>query len=105
MNNCCLSLVIRQRACQNGVPVVTEQVFSNISEGETISLNFGYTVILSFYGSNNILITFNNTSLNVSLRFAISNPGVGVFDIPIDGGTFRVVIATQSSCCNTALSY
>ena len=101
MDNCCLAILIRQRACQNGVPVVTEQVFSNISENESISLNFGYTVSLSFYGTNNILISFNNTSLDVSLKFAISNPGIGVFDLPIDGGTFRVVIATQSMCCSS----
>lgn len=74
MNNCCLAVLIRQRACQNGVPVVTEQVFSNISENESISLNFGYTVSLAFYGTNNILVSFNNTSLDISLRFATSNP-------------------------------
>lgn len=105
MNNCCLSILIRQRACQNGVPVTTEQVYSNISDSEVLTLNFGYTVMLSFYGSDNILVTFNNTSLNVSLRFAISNPGVGVFDLPIDGGTFRVVIATSNTCCNSYAAY
>ncbi len=85
MNDCCFSILIRQRACQNGVPVITDKVFSNINEMEDILLNFGYTVNLSSFGSNDILITFTNASLNIVLRFSISNPGIGVFDLPIEG--------------------
>lgn len=102
MNNCCFSILIRQRACQNGVPVTTDKVITNISEMESISLNFGYTVSLSTFGSSDILITFTNVAFGITLRFAISNPGVGVFDLPIDGGTFRVVIISQQTPCNTS---
>ena len=101
MSNSCFSIIIRQRACQNGVPVTTDRVFSSINEAENINLNFGYTVNLSTFGANDILVTFTNVALNLTLRFSISNPGIGVFDLPIDGGTFRVVIISQEVCCNT----
>lgn len=102
MSNSCFAILIRQRACQNGVPVTTDKVISNINETENIALNFGYTVNLSTFGADDILVTFNNITLNLSLRFSITNPGVGVFDLPIDGGTFRVVIISQEVCCNSS---
>ncbi len=102
MSNSCFAILIRQRACQNGVPVTTDKVISNINEAENVSLNFGYTVSLSTFGSDDILVTFTNVALNLTLRFSISNPGIGVFDLPIDGGTFRVVIISQEVCCNTS---
>ena len=102
MNDSCFSVIVRQRACQNGVPIITDRVYSSINEMENIRLNFGYDVSLSSFGSNDILITFTNLSLNLNLKFSISNPGIGVFDLPIDGGTFRVVIISQEACCNSA---
>jgi len=101
MNCSCFSVLIRQRACQNGVPITNDKIISNINEAENISLFFGYTVTLSTFGADDILTTFTNVSLNLTLRFSISNPGVGVFDLPIDGGTFRVVIISQEVCCDT----
>lgn len=102
MNNCCFSILIRQRACQNGVPVTTDRIITNISDMENISLIFGYIVSLSMFGSNDILATFTNVGLGITLRFSISNPGIGVFDLPIDGGTFRVVIISKQTPCNTS---
>lgn len=102
MNNCCFSILIRQRACQNGIPINTDKVISNISDMESINLNFGYTLSLSTFGSDDILITFNNVAFGITLRFTISNPGIGIFDLPIDSGTFRVVIISKQTPCNTS---
>lgn len=101
MNNRCFAVLIRQRACQNGVPVTTDKTINNINEAENINLNFGYVLSLSTFGADDILVTFTNISLNLTLRFSISSPGIGIFDLPIDGGTFRVVIVIQEICCNT----
>lgn len=102
MSNSCFAILIRERACQNGVPLTTDRVFSSINEAENISLSFGYSLTLTTFGADDILVTFTNLALNISLRFSISNPGVGVFDLPIDGGTFRVVIISQEVCCDTS---
>ena len=102
MNNSCFSIIVRERACQNGVPVITDKVYSSINEMENISLNFGYTLTLSSFGAGDILVTFTNTSLNLELRFSITNPGIGIFDLPINGGTFRVTIISEETNCNNA---
>lgn len=102
MNNCCFSILIRQRACQNGVPVTTDRVITNISDMENILLNFGYTLSLSMFGNDDILVTFTNIAFGITLRFTISNPGIGVFDLPIDGGSFRVVIISKQTPCDAS---
>jgi len=54
------------------------------------------------FGNDDILITFNNIAFGITLQFTISNPGVGVFDLPIDGGSFRVVIISKQTSCDTS---
>ena len=100
MNECCFQVVIRQRACQNGVPIITEKSYDNIPENEIISLNYGYTVILSTLGGANILVNILNPTFDVNLNFSITNPGIAIFDLPIDGGTFRFSIASIQRPCN-----
>ena len=100
MDNCCFQVVIRQRACQNGVPIITERAYNNIPENEVISLNYGYSLTLSTLGSNNILVNFTNVSFEINLTFSMTNPGIGVFDLPIEGGTFRISITSIQVPCN-----
>ncbi|MDD2627358.1 MAG: hypothetical protein PHR25_05615 [Clostridia bacterium] len=100
MNNVCFAIVVREQACQNGVPVTSEKSYSNISSMENILLNFGYTLTISSYGSSSILLAFNNPTLGYRINFSITNPGIGIFDLPIDGGSYRITILSQKRPCN-----
>lgn len=102
MNNFCYNLAIRQRSCENGIAKKTDNVYTNITNGTEISLNFGY--ILTFISSNSSLITIqiSNTDQIPNLLFTIQNNNYKVFDLPTQNGTLRVYIgATGIECSDT----
>lgn len=95
----CFSLIIRDRICQSGVPVTSEQVYSTIPS-DTVILQNGYTLIISNGSSDNILLNFINISLDIDVTFSIQSGTSQVYDLPIDSGTYRVGVFMQKSTCN-----
>lgn len=97
----CFLVSIRQVTCQNGVPVVNEKTYTNVSPSDTILLNNGYTLILSANTSDSITLNFSNPAFNLDFKIVTANETPVVVDLPIEGGTFRVGIFVQRRLCNT----
>lgn len=102
MNNFCYNLAIRQRNCENGIARSTDNVYTNITNGTEILLNFGYT--LTFISSNDsqATIELSNPDQIPNLLFTIPNNSYKVFDLPVQNGSTRIYIgATGIECNNT----
>ena len=99
MDETCFSLIVRDRVCQSGVPLISEKVFTNLPE-ETISLKNGYTLTVSNGPSDNILLQFINNAFGINVTYTIKNNSYGIFDLPIDNGTYRVGIFSKKRNCN-----
>ena len=64
MQNCCYTLAIRQITCQNGVSRTVDNVYTNISIGTVISLNFGYSITI---------VSISNSGISIQPEFATCN--------------------------------
>lgn len=99
MDNCCYTLLIRQRRCENGIPRQIDNVYTNISDNSTFDLSFGYTVTF-FSGTNNtITIRLSNPNFIPDITFNIPCSGYKTFDLPIETGTLRVYIGAVCTAC------
>lgn len=96
----CFSLIIRDRICQSGVPVTSEQVYSTIPS-DTVTLQNGYTLVVSNGSSDTINLNFINVVFGINVAFTIDSGTSHVYDLPIDSGTYRVGIFMQKIACNT----
>lgn len=101
MDNICFIVSTRQRICQSGVPINIDNTYTNIANNTIILLSNGYTLTVSRACSNTIRLTFSNTSFDLFFFFDVENGTTNVFDLPIDGGTFRIAIFAAMRCCNT----
>ncbi len=103
MNNFCYSLAIRQRTCENGIARYTDNVYTNVTNGTEISLNFGY--ILTFISSNGsqATIQLSNPNQIPNLLFTIPNNSYKMFDLPVQNGTARVYIGATGLPCNDTI--
>ena len=100
MDNLCFIVAVRQRICQSGVPIITNNTFTNIENNSTIDLNNGYILTIYRVSNNRIRLTFVNNILNLSFFFDVINGSTNVFDIPLEGGTFRIAIFAAMRCCS-----
>lgn len=100
MDNICFSIIVRDRTCQSGVPVTSEKVYTNVAQDEIITLQNGYTLTVSNAQADKIKLVFNNDALNVNVTFYILNGSYGIFDLPIDSGTYRVGVYSIKNCCS-----
>lgn len=100
MDNICFIISIRQRICQSGVPINIDNTYTNITNNTSITLSNGYTVTVSRASNNTIRLTFANPSFDLLFFFDIDNSTTNVFDLPIDGGTFRIAIFAAMRCCD-----
>lgn len=100
MDNICFLLSIRTRICQSGVPVSSEKTYTNISSSTNILLDNGYTLNVQKSTNDTINLNFINTVLGFNFTFNISNNSTTVYDLPIDSGTYRLIIFVTMRCCN-----
>ena len=99
MDNICFILSIRQRICQSGVPLNTEKTYTNIPANTPIVLSNGYTLTLNKATNNSINLNFVNTLFNLNFSFTVNDSVAAVFDLPIEGGTYRLAIFVAMRCC------
>lgn len=99
MDNVCFIISIRQRICQSGVPLNIEKTYTNISANTPIFLSNGYTLTLNRATNNDINLNFVNTAFNLNFTFTVNDSTTTVFDLPIEGGTYRLAIFVSMRCC------
>ncbi len=99
LNNCCYTLAVRQRTCQNGVARITDNVYTNISNGSTYNLSFGYKLTIIDINTAGISIKISNPDFIPSLIFNIPSDSYKIFDLPKESGTLRVYIGIRCTCC------
>lgn len=101
MDNICFLVSIRQRICQSGVPINIDRTFTNLDNNSTITLLNGYTVTISRISNCQIRFTFVNDVFDFNFSFDVQDSTTNAFDLPIDSGTFRILIFASIRCCNT----
>lgn len=100
MEDICFLVNIRQRICQSGVPVNIDRTFTNVANGTTFTLLNGYTVTIYKISNCQIRFTFVNNTFNFNFSFDVQDSTISAFDLPIDSGTFRIVVFASIRCCN-----
>ena len=100
MDNVCFLVSIRQRICQSGVPVNVDRSFTNVANNTTFDLLNGYTVTISRISNCMIRLTFVNDTFNLRFSFDVNDSMTNAFDLPIDSGSFRILIFAAMRCCN-----
>ena len=104
MDNICFLVSIRQRICQSGVPINIDNTFTNLTNNTSIALSNGYTLTISRISNNQVRLTFRNDTFDLFFSFDVDNSTTNAFDLPIDGGTFRVAIFVAMRCCCSCLN-
>ena len=100
-DNICFLVSIRQRICQSGVPVNIDKNFTNVSNNTTFELLNGYRVTIYKISNSKIRLTFINPTFNFNFSFDVNDSTTNAFDLPIDSGTFKILIFACIRCCNT----
>ena len=100
MDNICFLVSIRQRICQSGVPVNIDKTFTNIPQNSPITLSNGYTLTLCRASNCKVRLTFTNISFDLNFFFDVDDNSTNIFDLPIEGGTFRLAIFVAMRCCS-----
>ena len=101
MDNVCFIITIRQRVCQSGVPVFTNNTYTNLPNNTQIILSNGYILTIYKISNSKIRLSFVNSSFNLSFSFDVDDGGTFAFDLPIEGGTYRIIVFALSNCCCT----
>lgn len=99
MENFCYDLAIRQRKCQNGIAVTTDNVYTNIEDNAQILLSYGYTLTVISKNSNSVTIQLENIGLLEPVKFNIINDTYNTFDLPLYNGTYVVLIGVICNTC------
>ena len=100
MDNICFIISTRQRICQSGVPINIDNTYTNVANNTAILLSNGYTLTVSRASNNLIRLTFSNPTFDLLFFFDVENGTTNIFDLPIDGGTFRIAIFAAMRCCD-----
>lgn len=99
-NNICFLVSIRQRICQSGVPINIDRSFTNVANNTTFELLNGYSVTIYRISNSRIRYTFANDTFGFNFSFDADDSVTTAFDLPIDSGTFRILIFACMRCCN-----
>lgn len=103
-NTCGYNIIVNQRACQNGISCTTNNVFTNITNDNTICLNFGYIITIISVNGNCACIRLSNSEQIPNLNFNINTNICKVFDLPVQNGNLRVRIKIiPYRCYNSCL--
>lgn len=100
MNNTCFLVSIRQRICQSGVPTNIDRTFVNVENNTTFNLLNGYSVTIYRISNRQIRYTFTNPTFDLNFSFDVDDSNTTAFDLPIDSGSFRILIFASIRCCN-----
>ena len=96
---CCFALVIRQRSCQNGISRNLDNIYTNITNGSSISLELGYSITIINITCSNVTIRLSNKDFIPDLIFNIPNNGFKSFDLPQQACSLLVCIGVKQICC------
>lgn len=99
MEDFCYDLAIRQRKCQNGVSVTSDNVFTNIEDDTQYIISFGYTISIISKNRNSVTVEIANPDLLESVKFNIPNDTFKTFDLPLYNGTFILLIGVIRKAC------
>ena len=100
MDNICFIVSIRQKVCQSGVPINIDRTFSNVSNNTTFDLLNGYTLTIYKISNCRIRLNFVNQTFGFNFSFDVNDSTTSAFDLPIDSGTFKILIFASMRCCN-----
>lgn len=105
---CCFALAIRQRSCQNGISRNIDNIYTNITIGTTIPLEFGYKITVTNISCCNISIKLSNPDFIPDLIFNIPNDSFKSFDLPQQACLLQVCVGAKQiscpsicACCNS----
>lgn len=99
MNELCFNLAIRQKKCQNGISVTTDNVYTNIENDTQILLSFGYTLKIISKNTSSVTIELFNPDLLSSIKFNVPNDTFKTFDLPMYNGTFILQVGVIRTTC------
>ena len=99
--NTCYIVTIRQRVCQSGVPINRESTYTNLEDLQNITLLNGYSLSISQGSVNTVNLIFTNPAFNLNFYFNINDCSCTGFDLPIQSGSFRIVVCVATRCCDT----
>lgn len=100
MDNICFLVNIKTRICQSGVPLSTEKTFTNVNSSTNIILDNGYTLNIKQATNDTVDLIFTNTVLGFNFSFNVSNNTSTLYDLPLDSGTYKILIFVAMRCCN-----
>ncbi len=100
MDNICFLVAIRQRICQSGVPTNIDKTFTNVNNNTTFDLLNGYSLTIYAISNSMVRLTFTNDTLDLNFFFDVNDCTTNAFDLPIDSGTFRILVFVSSRCCS-----
>lgn len=99
MDTLCYDLAIRQRRCQNGISVTTDNVYTDIKNGAKVILSYGYTLTIISKNSNSVTVELNNSELLNNIKFNIQEGTYKTFDLPMFNGSFILLIGVVKKDC------
>ena len=99
MQDCCYTIAIRQRRCENDIPRQIDNIYTNTTIDTVFPLSFGYTVTYVSCTEKFITIKLSNPNFIPDITFNIPSGSYRLFDLPIETGTLRVYIGAIRTCC------
>lgn len=99
MDEFCYDLAIRQKKCQNGVSITSDNIFTNIQDDTQYSVSFGYVINIVSRNRNSVTIQLSNPDLLENVKFNIPNDSFKSFDLPLYNGTFILLIGVIRKAC------
>ena len=101
-NDCCFILAIRQISCQNNINRCFDNVYTNITSGSNIPLEFGYNITCVAVTCSHVIIRISNPNFIPTLLFNIPCNSFKRFDLPQEAGTLNVLVGAKEICCPTS---
>ena len=98
---CCFALAIRQKSCQNGISKNIDNIYTNITIGSTIPLEFGYKISVISINCSNTTIKLSNPDFIPDLVFNIPNDSFKIFDLPQEACSLQILVGAKQICCPT----
>ncbi len=99
MNELCVNLAIRQRKCQNGISLTSDNVYTNIEDNASLILSYGYILNVVSKNASGITISLSNDNLLNTIKFNIPYDTYKTFDLPLYNGTFILLIGAVKNMC------
>lgn len=102
MNDLCVDLAIRQRKCQNGISLNTDNIYTNIEDNANLILSYGYILNVVSKNTNGVTISLFNDNLLSTIKFNIPYDTYKTFDLPLYNGTFILLVGAVKNMCTCA---